>query len=145
MMISIGSDHRGFDLKTKIIQGFDLAESVSVEWLDVGTYSEQRVDYPIFAKKVCKNILDGKTDLGVLICGSGIGMAIAANRFKNIYAAPCWNKDIARLARQDDGANIITLPANFISEQEAFNIIAAWLEAKFKGAEYQRRLEMVDK
>jgi ribose 5-phosphate isomerase B len=139
MKISIGADHRGFALKTNIIEHFD-----EHEWLDVGTYSDQRTDYPLFARRVCQDIVSQVADCGILICATGVGMAIAANRFKNIYAALCWNVDIARLAKQHDGTNVLVLPSDFISAEQAFAMIDVWLTAEFKEGVYQRRLEIID-
>ena len=140
MMITIGSDHRGYKLKSEIIKHF-----TNLQWIDVGTDSEIRVDYPIFAKKVCNNILNDKSDLGILICGSGIGVSIAANRFKGIYAGLCWNVEVTKSAKADDNINILALPADFVSAKDAFAIIEAWLYTEFKGDRYQKRLELIDK
>ncbi len=140
MKITIGSDHRGFELKLKIIKKF-----TDIEWLDVGTDSQDRTDYPIFAKKVCNNILDGKTGLGILICGSGVGMSIAANRFENIYAALCWDERVAESAKADDNANVLVLPSDFVSDDQAFSIIKTWLSTEFKEGDYQKRLGIIDK
>ncbi|MBD3231423.1 ribose 5-phosphate isomerase B [Candidatus Dependentiae bacterium] len=140
MMITIGSDHRGYELKSAIIKKFE-----DIEWIDVGTTSKDRVDYPIFAKKVCENILNTKIKLGILICGSGVGISMAANRFNKIYAALCWNKDVAKVARSDDKANVLVLPADFISIEEAFAIIKTWLYTEFQGGRYRKRLEQIDK
>jgi len=138
-MISIGSDHRGFELKKKIIENFK-----EFKFIDVGADSSERSDYPVFAKKVCKNILDGKADLGILICGSGVGMSIAANRFKKIYAALCWNAEVAMNAKVDDGANVLVLPADYVSTQDAFEIFKIWVANVFQGGIYQKRLDMID-
>ena len=140
MKISIGSDHRGFALKEHLKK-----ELGDIEWLDVGTTDESRVDYPPFAQKVCANMLSGKADLGILICGSGIGMAIAANRFNYIYASVCWNEESAQVARQDDGINVLALPSDFVSDEQAVAITRAWLSTTFKAGRYQERLDMIDK
>ena len=139
MKISIGSDHRGFLFKSEIIKHF-----VRLDWLDVGTNSTERTDYPIYAKKVCQNILDKKADLGILICGSGVGMSIAANRFVHIYAALCWNKEVAQKAREDDCGNILVLPADFISLEQALEIVQTWLNSEFKDGIYADRLKIID-
>lgn len=139
MKISIGADHRGFALKTNIIE-----HGEEYEWLDVGTYSEQRTDYPIFSRRVCEDILSGNAECGIILCGSGVGASVAANRFRGIYAALCWNVDIARLAKEDDNANVLVLPADFVTSDLALSIIDVWLKAEFKGGIYQRRLEMID-
>ena len=139
MKISIGADHRGFQLKSEIIKHFS-----GYSWLDVGTNSSERIDYPIPARDLCHNIIEKKSELGILICGSGIGVTIAANRFKRIYAGLCWNEDVARVAKQDDGINVLVLPADFLSSQQAFSIITTWLTTEFKGGVYQQRLHMID-
>jgi len=140
MKISIGTDHRGYDLKLQIIEHFK-----EVEWIDVGTNSKERTDYPIFAKKVCNNILKKESELGILLCGSGVGVGIAANRFRGIYAGVCWNTEIAKLAKGDDNINVLVLPADFVSKEQALLIIKSWLETEFKGGHYQKRLEMIEK
>ncbi len=139
MKISIGSDHRGVELKSKIISNFK-----DIEWLDVGAYDLTKSDYPIYAKKVVQNIIDNNSELGILICGSGVGMSIAANRFKHIYAALCWNPQVASAARCDDMANILVLPADYISLEYAFEVVNAWLKAEFKGGRYQTRLDLTN-
>jgi ribose 5-phosphate isomerase B len=139
MSISIGADHKGFELKEKIKMHFN-----DLEWLDVGTQSTERTDYPIYAKSVCNNIINNRSDLGILICGSGIGISIAANRFKHIYAGLCWNNEVAQQAKAHDGINVLVLPAEFLSDDDAFQIIQTWLTTEFNGGRYQRRLEMMD-
>lgn len=141
MKISIGSDHRGYDLKSFIIQSFK-----EIGWLDVGTDlgASTRVNYPMFAHKVCKNILENKSELGILICGSGIGISIAANRFKKIYAGLCWNKEVARLAKEDDNINILVLPADFVDNDQVIEIINTWLSSNFKSGIYKERLDSID-
>ena len=139
MKISIGSDHKGYELKGEIINHFS-----DFEWLDVGTDSTVRANYPVYAKKVCENILNSNVDYGILICGSGIGMSIAANRFNGIYAALCWNTDVAKLAKSDDKANVLVLPAEFISTDDVFVIIKVWIDTEFKGGIYQERLDLVN-
>lgn len=139
MKISIGSDHRGYALKQHLIKNFP-----QLEWIDQGPDSDSRTDYPIYAKRVCEDVLSKRAVIGILICGSGVGMAIAANRNRGIYAANCWAPRVAEFARQDDGVNVLVLPANFVEQDKAIEIVEAWLSAKFKGGRYQTRLEMVD-
>lgn len=139
MKISIGADHRGYELKRAIIEHFR-----QYQFLDVGTFSLERTDYPLFAKKVCADILAGNASLGILICGSGIGMSIAANRYKKIYAALCWAPEVAHYAKKHDGANVLVLPADFVDTELALNIISSWLETGFEGGRYERRLCMLD-
>ncbi len=139
MKISIGADHRGVELKKKLIEHF-----TEIEWIDQGADNGDRPDYPIYARRVCSDVLDGKADYGILICGSGIGMSIAANRFNGIYAGLCWSVDVARLAKEDDGVNVLVLPVDFITSRQACEIVFSWLDATFKGGRYQERLEMLD-
>jgi RpiB/LacA/LacB family sugar-phosphate isomerase len=140
MKITIGSDHRGFGLKEIIKKHFS-----DTEWVDVGTTdSEQRVDYPVFAKSVCKNVLEKTADLGILICGSGVGMSIAANRFPKIYAALCWNTEVACAAKNHDSANVLILPADFVANDEAVEIVQTWLKSEFLGDRYLDRLKIID-
>lgn len=139
MIISIGADHRGFELKDFIIKNI-----TDHQWIDVGTNSKDRTDYPLFAKKVCHDVLNHKAECGIVICGSGVGVSIASNRFKNIYTALCWDPEVARHAREYDGANVLALPANFITKEMALDIVNAWITAKFKGGIYQNRLNMID-
>jgi ribose 5-phosphate isomerase B len=139
MRISIGADHRGYELKKFIINHFK-----EYEWIDVGTHSIDRTDYPLYAQNVCREILQGNAVLGIAICGTGVGVSIAANRFKGIYAALCWNPQIAKHSREYDGSNVLALPSNFINNADAVEIISAWLNAEFKGGTYLKRLEMMD-
>lgn len=139
MRISIGADHRGFELKAFIINHFK-----EYEWIDVGTHSTVRTDYPLYTQKVCREILQGNATLGIAICGSGVGVSIAANRFKGIYAALCWNPQVAKHAKEYDGSNVLALPSNFITSAEVVDIVSAWLNAEFKGGTYLKRLEMMD-
>src|SRR3972149_11533832 len=114
MKICIGSDHRGYALKKFMMHALP-----AFEWSDVGSHSAERTDDPLYAQYVCKKVVSGAADFGVLICGSGVGMTIAANRFKGIYAALCWNEDVACVARQDDGTNILVLPSDFVTKEQA--------------------------
>lgn len=140
MKISIGADHRGYALKEQIKKLFP-----KIVWNDVGTHDDVRTDYPVYAQRVTDSILSGISERGILICGSGIGIAMAANRVKRIYAALCWSPAIARVARAHDGSNILVLPADFIAPDAGAAIITAWLETSFEGGRYQERLDMMDK
>lgn len=140
MKISIGSDHRGLELKTKIIKIFR-----NVSWQDAGTSTKEKTDYPIFAKKVCKDVLEGESERGVLICGSGIGMSIAANRFPKIYAALCWNIEVVEVASQEDKANVLILPADYLDPKSAYQILNIWFNTEFRRGRYLKRLEMIDR
>ncbi len=138
--IVIGADHRGFDLKQAIIEKF-----TEYEWIDIGANSKDRSDYPIYAKTLCAKVLKNEADCGILICGSGIGMSIAANRLPGIYAGICWNEVVAKLAKEDDGVNVLVLPADLVLFEDAFLIFKAWLDARFKEGRHKERLLMIDK
>lgn len=139
MKISIGADHRGFALKQALINHFN-----QFEWLDQGTHSDKRTDFPLFAKPVCHDVQTGAADFGILICGSGVGMSIAANRFSGIYAALCSGNDHVITARQHDNANVLVLAADFIKEEDAISWVNIFTETKFLGDRYQERLKMID-
>lgn len=139
MKISIGADHRGFYLKTIIIE-----RCSDIEFCDVGTHDERRTDYPLYAQDVCKHVLTGAADAGILICGSGQGMAIAANRHRGIYAALCWSVKMAEVAKAHDAANVLVLSADFVSPEDNCLIVQTWLHTRFLGGRYQDRLDMLD-
>lgn len=143
MKITLGTDHRGFVLKELLKKHTNIA-SLEIEWVDCGAYDAIRSDYPIFVDKVCAAMNSKSVDYGILLCGSGIGMSIAANRHPGIYAALVWNQEVARVSKEDDNANVLVLPADFISEVEMLAIVTAWLGATFKGGRYQERLAMID-
>ena len=139
MRIAIGADHRGFELKEFIKEHFN-----EITFKDVGSYNKERSDYPEFTLKVCLEVLQSTAELGILICGTGVGMSIAANRFSRIFAGMAWNEEIAKLNREHDNVNILILPADFIDNQQAIKIINSWLNAEFVGGRHQERLEMID-
>ena len=143
MKIAIGADHRGFLFKEILKKHSNLAGHY-IQWIDVGAFDAQRSDYPVFVDAVCKKLQAGQADLGVLLCGSGVGMSIAANRNTGIYAALVWNEAVAKQSRQDDKANVLVLPADYITEPEMLCIVTAWLSAHFKGGRYQERIAMID-
>ncbi len=142
--IAIGTDHRGFELKKELLGRRHIGEH-EVLWQDVGTFSKERTDYPQFAKAVVRLMLEGEADLGILSCGTGIGIAVAANRFTGIYAGVVWNEAVARMAKEDDNINVLVIPADFMNFEEAIRCIDAWLTADFKGGRYQERLEQIEK
>lgn len=143
MKIALGSDHRGFALKEFLKTNKNLA-GISIEWIDEGAFNAQRSDYPVFVHKACDAFVQGSVGAGVLLCGTGVGMSIAANRYPGVYAALAWNGQVARMSKEDDNANMLVLPADFISENEMIEIVSAWLGATFKGGRYQERLTMID-
>ena len=135
--ILIASDHAGYKLKKILIE--ELQGEIKFE--DLGPFSENSVDYPDYAKKLSKKI-DLKIDLlGVLICGSGIGMSMVANRFKNVRAALCMNNKMSILARQHNNANILVLGSRLISEQEAIKCLIVFLKTNYEGGRHQARLD----
>jgi len=136
MKLSIGSDHAGFSLKEFLKSHFS-----SIEWNDKGCSSADSVDYPDFAHAVARSIEDKETSMGILICGSGTGISIAANKHAGIRAAVAWKPELASLARQHNDANILSLPARFITESEAIDIVNAYLEARFEGGRHQTRVD----
>lgn len=141
--IALGADHRGFSLKELIREKRFFGEH-TISWHDVGTYSPERTDYPIYAHKMVDLILTNQVDYGVLICGSGIGESIASNRFSGIYAGLVWHEEVAKVAKEHDNVNILILPADYITEQIAYGCIEAWLTAEFKEGRYQERLAMIE-
>ena len=140
-MIAIGSDHGGYKLKEDIKK---YLEEIGVKYNDLGTDSEERTDYPIYAKKVAKEVSDKKCEKGILICRSGHGMAVVANKFKNVRAANFKNEEEAKFAKADDDINVITLGADNINLSEAVRIIRTWLATEFKGGRYQERIDMIN-
>lgn len=141
--IAIGADHRGFEQKNWLITQVTISNK-EILWVDVGADSTNRSDYPEFAFNVAKLVQSKEVDFGILLCGSGVGMSIAANRLKYVYAGLAWNEKIAQMSKEDDNINVLVLPADYINLQEAKNIIIAWLSAEFKGGRYQSRIDMID-
>jgi ribose 5-phosphate isomerase B len=137
MKIAIGSDHAGFALKAKLIT---ILESAGHQVKDFGCYSEDSIDYPDYAHPVANEVEQHEADLGVLICGSGNGISMTANKHQGIRCALCWTPEIASLARQHNDANILSLPARFISEELATEILHAFLSAQFEGGRHATRV-----
>jgi ribose 5-phosphate isomerase B len=139
-ILLIAADHAGVELKAVL-----KAEAAAAGWqvVDLGTDSLERVDYPVFADKLCAALLAGQGRFGVLICGSGIGMSIAANRFKGIRAALCHDDTTARLARQHNDANVLCLGARTLSLETARDCLRTFLEAGFEGGRHQQRVELL--
>ena len=138
--IAIAADHAGFEEKEKIKKTLD---ELGIEYEDFGTDSTASVDYPDYAEKVGKAIESGAVEQGILVCGSGIGIAIAANKMHGIRAAQAWNEETARLARQHNDANVLSIGARVISEEEIPKIVKAWLETDFEGGRHERRVEKI--
>ena len=138
--VCIASDHAGFELKEKI-KDFLINSDVSV--IDLGPFTKSSVDYPDYAKKVSKRILSQKSDVGILVCGSGTGMAITANKFKGIRAAQCFNKSSTILSRQHNNSNIICLGARMLKYKDAFKYVTYFLNTKFEGGRHQKRINKI--
>lgn len=136
----IGCDHAGFELKQKVIahlkeRGFDVC--------DVGTDSTASCDYPLFAKALCKVLQDGKAELGILICGTGIGMSMAANKCRGIRACACSDTFSARLTRNHNDANVLCIGARVVGEGLAYDLVDAFVDAPFEGGKHQRRVDLI--
>lgn len=141
MRISIGTDHAGFRVK-EAIKSFLKQKGYKV--IDNGTYSEDSVDYPDFAKKVAQDISNNEADYGILLCGTGIGMSIAANKFKGIKAALCLLPKMASLARMHNDANVLVLPGRLIGIDLALWIVEAFLESEFEGGRHEERVKKIE-
>lgn len=140
MKILIGNDHAGYSLKLSIIKNLE----DKYEFFDKGSYSDESVDYPDYASTIAKEIQSEKGDLGILICGTGNGVCMTANKFKGIRAVICWNEEIAKLAKQHNNANIICLPSRFIKVEEAIKIIESFILEKFEGGRHERRIKKIN-
>ena len=138
--ICIASDHAGYDLKEKIKDNL-IKKSISV--IDLGPFSKDSVDYPDYAKKVAKRLILKKSDAGILVCGSGTGMAITANKFKGIRAAQCYNKKSTILSRQHNNSNIICLGSRMLKYKEAFKYVTYFLNTKFESGRHQKRVNKI--
>jgi len=137
--IFIASDHGGYKLKNIVISKFSKIKKI----VDLGPYSSNTVDYPDFAKKLSKKVASNKGSFGILICGSGTGMAIAANKTKNIRAALCYSTKNTKLSRLHNNANIITLGERLIDKNKAFSLIKIFLSTKFEGGRHLRRVKKI--
>ena len=140
-MIALGADHGGYRLKEEIKKYFD---EKGIEYKDFGTDSEERTDYPIYAKKVAEAIESKECEAGILVCRSGYGMTVVANKFKGIRAANIHDEESAKYAKADDDINVITLGGDYISTSDAICIIRNWLGTAFKGGRYAERITMID-
>jgi ribose 5-phosphate isomerase B len=138
--LALGSDHAGFQYKEKIKAYLN---QKGYQFYDFGTFSEESADYPDFAHPVASAVETGKNSLGILVCGSGNGVCMTANKHAGIRAALCWNEELATLARSHNNANVICLPARFISEEQALAIIDAFLNATFEGGRHERRVNKI--
>jgi len=140
MIIPIASDHAGFEAKEKVKK---ILEDLGHMPVDFGTHSDESVDYPDFAVQVAENVDEGEHELGILICGSGQGMCMTANKFKNVRAALVYNEDSARLSRQHNNANVLCLPGRQLSEEQLKQLVKTWLQTKFEGGRHERRVNKI--
>lgn len=142
MRISIGNDHAGVEYKN-YIKEYLLTKDIDVN--NYGTDSLDSVDYPDFAHPVSNDVNEKKSELGILICGSGNGVCMTANKYKNVRAALCWNKELALLSKSHNNANIVCIPARFIEKKEALEIIKTFISQKFEGGRHERRVNKISK
>ncbi len=140
MKIAIGCDHAGFALKNEITQ---ILEGFNIEWEDFGTKDEESVDYPDFGEKVSSAVSKGNLDRGILICGTGIGMSIVANKFPGVRAALCSEDYSAKMSRMHNDANLLVLPGRVIDKETAMQIVKMWFNTDFEGGRHQRRLDKI--
>ena len=138
--IAIGGDHAGFELKEKVVKWL---ESRKANFKDFGTYSAESVDYPDFAHAVAGEVEKGNYDVGILICGTGIGVDMTANKHQGIRSALCWNKDVVKLAKSHNNANIVCLPGRFITIEEAIEILDIFFNTEFERGRHKRRIDKI--
>lgn len=140
MKIAIGNDHAGTEYKLAIV---GLLKSMNIEIVNYGTDGSDSVDYPDFVHPVAKDVEDGSVDYGIIICGSGNGASMTVNKHQKVRAALCWTKEIVALARAHNDANIISLPARFISLPQALEMVQTFLNTDFEGGRHERRVEKI--
>ena len=138
MKIVIGNDHAGVNLKNAIMHKFQ-----EIEWINVGTDTEESVDYPDIAEKTANTLKQGNADLGILICGTGTGIGIAANKIRGIRAAMCFNEIMAEMARKHNNANILTLGARVLGDELCFSIIRRFIETDFEAGRHEIRVNKI--
>lgn len=138
--VAIGSDHAGFEFKETIMSFLD---GKGVSYKDFGTYSAESTDYPHFAHPVAEAVEKGEASFGILICGSGNGVAMTANKHQGIRAALCWGEELAELARKHNNANVICLPARFVLIEEAEKMVEIFMNTEFEGGRHSRRVDMI--
>ena len=142
MRISIGNDHAGVDYKKYILEYLFVKE---VEVKNYGTDSLESVDYPDFAHPVSQDVNDQSSDLGILICGSGNGVCMTANKYVKVRAALCWNKELAKLSKSHNNANIVCIPARFVDKEQALEIVKTFISENFEGGRHERRVNKISK
>lgn len=137
MKVAIGNDHAGTEYKLAII---GLLKSAQIDVINYGTDNADSVDYPDFAHKVAKDVQTGKVDFGILICGTGNGVCMTANKQQNVRAANCWTKEITQLTREHNDANVLCMPARYISLQQALEMTSVFINTSFAGGRHERRV-----
>lgn len=142
MIIPIASDHAGFQAKTEVKK---ILESIGYLTIDFGTHSEDSVDYPDYAVLVAKAVSSGEYEKGILICGSGQGMCMTANKYSDVRAALVWDPELASLSVQHNNANVLCLPGRYLSPRDLKIIIESWFEADFEGGRHQNRVDKISK
>lgn len=140
MKIAVGSDHGGFSQKKEIVS---LIDHLGYQVVDMGCHSEESCDYPDYAKKVAQAVSDKKVDRGILVCGTGIGMSIAANKVRGVRAAVAWSPKTATLASEHNDANVLCISGRFLSRSTVSKMIKAWLKTPFGGGRHQRRIKKI--
>ena len=140
MKIAIGGDHAGFQLKLKFIEKL---KSLGSEVKDFGPYSEDSCDYPDFAHQVAGGVQEKTFDLGIVICGSGNGVNMVANKYQDVRSALCWDTELAFMAKAHNNANVLAVPARYISEEKAFEILNEFLNTPFEGGRHQKRVNKI--
>ncbi len=140
-IIPVGADHAGYALKERLVAEL---RTMGFEPLDLGVHDAEPADYPEFAHEVAGRVERGEARRGVLLCGTGLGMSYAANRHHGVRAAVTWNAEIAKLARQHNDANVLILPARFLSEEEGMKILHVWMTTPFEGGRHERRVLKID-
>lgn len=140
MTISIGNDHAGTEYKNAIVKHL---ETKGIKVINHGTNTGESVDYPDFIHPVAEDVEEGISDLGIIICGSGNGANMTANKHQKIRSALCWNKEIAALARQHNDANVLSIPARFTAREQALEMVDTFLETEFDGGRHERRVDKI--
>lgn len=140
MKIAIGNDHAGTAYKKTIV---DFLESQGIDVSNYGTNSEESVDYPDFVHPVAEDVEAKKVDFGIIICGSGNGACMTANKHQQIRSALCWTKEIAKLAREHNNANILSIPARYTSENQAVDMVKTFIKTPFEGGRHQQRVDKI--
>lgn len=141
MKISIGSDHAGYEYKNSIIL---YLQEIGIEILDHGTFNSDSVDYPDFIHPVAKDLETSNVDFGIVICGSGNGAAMVANKHPSVRCALCWNPEVVKLSRAHNNANVLSIPSRFVNIETAIKMVEVFLESPFEGGRHQKRVQKIN-